>query len=102
MSELTGSQRKQLRKLAHRLSPVAAIGKQGLTDAVVDAVDQALADHELIKLKFADFKNEKEALSQQLAERTKSHCVGQLGNITILYRQHPVPKQRQISLAPQK
>ena len=98
MPDLTSAQRKHLRRLAHPLDPVAKIGKGGLTDAVERAVDKALDDHELIKVKFVDFKDQKKELSAQLAQRTQSHQAGLIGNIVILYRQNPDPEKRAIAL----
>ena len=53
MSEaaLGGKQRRHLRALAHHLTPLVKIGKDGLGAGVVAAVKQALLDHELIKVK---------------------------------------------------
>ena len=48
---LTGKQRRALRALGHHLEPVVLVGQNGITDGVVAAVDQALHDHELIKVK---------------------------------------------------
>ena len=48
---MTGKERRHLRALAHRLSPVVIIGQRGLSDAVVRQVDGALTDHELIKVR---------------------------------------------------
>ncbi len=87
---LTGKQRRHLRALGHALEPVAYIGKEGVSAAFVTAVDQALLDHELIKVKVggsADLpRHEAAAL---LAERTKSEVAQVLGNTILLYRAHP-------------
>ena len=88
METLKGSQRKYLRGLAHQLRPVAHVGKLGLTDAVVAAVDQALEDHELIKVKYSDFKDEKRELNAELERRASCHCVGCVGHVASFYRQH--------------
>ena len=98
MRELRGEDRKYLRKLAHRLRPVVHIGKGGLTDNVIESVNLALYDHELIKAKFVEFKEEKRSLSEEVARRTESHRVGLIGNIAILYREHPEEEKRKIQL----
>lgn len=98
MDSLTSAQRKQLRALAHHLQPVVYVGKQGLTDALVQAVDEALVSHELIKVKFNDFKGEKQAISEQIAAQTRASLAGIIGNIAILYRQHPEEEKRRIRL----
>ena len=54
---LTGKQRRYLRGLGHELKVVVQVGKGGIDDGVIAAVDQALTDHELIKLKVGDNAN---------------------------------------------
>ena len=98
MNKLAGFQRKYLRGLAHELKPVVMIGKSGLTDAVHAMIDQALTDHELIKIKFVDFKDEKEVLSLDIATKSKSENVGGIGNIVIFYRQQEDIKKRKIKI----
>lgn len=98
MISLTGAQRHHLRSLAHHLDPICFVGKNGLTDAVVQAVVAALDAHELLKVKFIDCKKEKRELSAAIGERTDSAVVGLIGNIAILYREHPDAEKRRIQL----
>ena len=98
MTKLTGADRKFLRSAAHHLDPAVRIGKGGITDAVLQAVETALDDHELIKIKFMDFKKEKRALSEQIAEKSKSERVGLTGHVAILYRQNVDPEKRKIDV----
>ena len=55
MGKTTGSDRKYLRQLAHPLKPLVQIGSSGVTDALIAAVDTALRDHELIKIRFLEY-----------------------------------------------
>ena len=48
---LTGKQNQYLRSLGHHLNALVQIGKHGVTESVTAAVDQALLDHELIKIR---------------------------------------------------
>ena len=98
MKSLKGSQRTYLRGLAHKLRPVVQVGKNGLTEELIKAVDEALGSHELIKIKFVDFKEEKKALSQEIGERTSSEAVGMIGNIAIFYRQQSNKEKQKIIL----
>lgn len=98
MPPLTGAQRRHLRALAHHLDPVCFIGKNGLTEAVLQAVDAALDAHELLKVKFIDCKKEKRELAGALEAGTHSSVAGLIGNIAILYREHPDPEKRRIQL----
>jgi RNA-binding protein len=95
---LAGSQRTYLRGLAHKLHPVIQVGKNGVTQDLIKAADDALDIHELIKIKFVDFKDERKELSQEIAEKTSSEAVGLIGNVAILFRQNPNEKKRKITL----
>jgi RNA-binding protein len=98
MDKLKGSQRKYLRSQAHHLRPLVMIGAKGVTDQLIGSVDLALKDHELIKVKFGEFKEKKKEISAQIAQATKSEFIGLIGNIAILYRQNPKPEKRKIKI----
>ncbi|HPG54171.1 MAG TPA: ribosome assembly RNA-binding protein YhbY [Smithellaceae bacterium] len=96
--EMKGSAKKYLRAQAHHLKPEVIIGAKGVTDGLIASVDLALKDHELIKVKFGEFKEAKKEISGQIAQATKSELVGRVGNIAILYRQNPEPGKRKIKI----
>ena len=98
MQSLNSSQRSTLRGLAHSLKPVAVIGKNGLSAEVLEAVDQSLKDHELIKLRFLEFKDQKKELLNEITNKLHCHLVGLIGHIAILYRQHPEEDKRKVEL----
>ena len=98
MKSLTAQQRKYLRSQAHHLEPIVLIGKHGLTDGSIEAINKALDAHELVKIKFREHKDEKQFLSIQLAESTESHIVGIVGHTVILYRQNSDPDEQIIHL----
>ena len=93
---LEGYQRSYLSKLAHHLDPVVHIGAAGVSEAVIKAVDDALSCHELIKVKFLDFKDDKTTLSQGIADNLYAQLVRVTGNIAIYYRMARLPERRQI------
>lgn len=98
MQTLTATQRKYLRSLAHHLKPVVQVGKQGLTDALFTKIDQELDAHELIKVKFLEFHDQREAFAQTIVERSNSALVGIIGNVAILYREQADPARRTVLL----
>ena len=98
MEPLKGSQRKYLRAQAHHLKPIVIIGAKGVTEHLLVSVDVALKDHELIKVKFAEFKESKKEISEEIAKATESEQVGLIGNIAIFYRQQPDPEKRKFIL----
>ncbi len=95
--ELTSRQRKTLEKLAHPLSPVVIVGGNGVTEGVTGMVDSTLAAHELIKIKFNEYKEEKQELSAQLAEDCNATLVRIIGNVAIMYRPAEKPEDRKIT-----
>lgn len=98
MAELTGAQRKYLRGMAHYLKPVIQVGKNGLTDPVVEIIDKALDDHELIKVRISNPEGRKRELADEIAERTGSAWVGMVGFVVTLYRQQADPEKQTIEL----
>ncbi len=98
MPKPSAKQRKYLRRLAHSLDPVARVGKAGVTDAVVANVRRSLNDHELIKIKFVEHKDEKKTLFGEICERADAAPVGLIGNVAILYRENEDEEKRQITL----
>ena len=85
---LTGRQRKHLRGLAHNFEPLVHVGAAGVTDAVLQAVDAALAAHELVKVRLHQ-PDDKHASADALATGTGSALCGLVGHVVILYRPHP-------------
>lgn len=94
---LTGKQRRALRALGHGLSPVVQLGKGGISQALVGAVEEALAQHELIKIKVLDTADvDRHEAATELAGKTGSEVAQVLGYTILLYR--PDPEEPRISL----
>jgi RNA-binding protein len=66
------------------------MGKGGIDDGLVAAIEQALLDHELIKVKIGENAGmERDEAAEQIATKTKSDVAQVIGNIVLLYRAHP-------------
>ena len=87
--EMTSKFRAQLRSRAQTISPVVMVGHEGITEGVVSALDAALTDHELVKVRFQDFKEMVRDLSSELAQKTKSELVSTTGFTAVFYRKNP-------------
>lgn len=85
--ELTSKQRKYLEKLAHDLNPVVIVGGAGMTEGVEQMIDSTLASHELIKVKFNEYKDDKQELTQAVCDKCGATLVRIIGNVAILYRE---------------
>lgn len=86
---LSGNQRRYLRSLGHHLSPIVQVGKEGPTEGVVAALNQALFDHELVKVKLGQSVAEREEVADKLALGTASECAQILGRTVLFYKRHP-------------
>mgnify|MGYP006432797855 FL=1 len=88
---LTSKQRAHLRSLAHGQDPLIHIGKEGLTDAVEQAIEEAFNTRELVTLRVLD--NAPRDV-RDLAEAVAGAIDGVLvvetrGGTALLYRPHP-------------
>ena len=90
MIPLTNTQIRAFKAQAQRLKATLKIGKEGISPQFLAALDDALNHHELVKVKFDEFKEQKKELTPQLAEKTFSHLVTRVGNVVVLYRRKPV------------
>ena len=91
-SEMTSKYRAQLRSQAQSLNPIVMVGHEGITEGVIAALDAALPDHELVKVRFQDFKEMVRDLSVQLANKTGSALVSTTGFTAVFYRKNPEKK----------
>ena len=100
MEKLKGNQKKYLKGAAHKLKPVAFVGQRGVTESLIRSIDDALTHHELIKVKFVEYKDKsrKTTLAETIVQRTGSEIVGMIGHVVILFRQNEDPGQRRVSI----
>jgi RNA-binding protein len=87
---LTNAKIRELKARAQLMKPTLKVGHDGLSEQFIAALDVALKQHELVKVKFSDHKEEKKTLSPQLAEKTGSELIMRVGNVAVLYRAKPV------------
>lgn len=90
LERLPNSQISKFKSAAQLLDPMLKVGKAGLSEGFIKSVDAALTQHELVKIKFADFKEQKKELAPLLAEKTSSHLIMRVGNVMVLHRPKPV------------
>jgi RNA-binding protein len=85
-NSLTNAQIRALKAQAQRMKATLKLGKEGVSSEFLAALDQELTCHELVKIKFDEFKEQKKELTPQLAEKSGSHLVTRVGNVVVLYR----------------
>lgn len=90
---LTSKQRAYLRSLGNELEPVFQIGKGGLSEEFLSALDDALAARELIKVKvLKSCLEEPGDLADQAAQALDAQVVQKIGRVFLLYRQGEEPE----------
>ena len=92
--ELKSYQRAFLRSSAQELNPVVYVGKEGLTEGVIGALDKALSDHELVKVRFQNSKDEIKEISRELESATNSTFVATTGFTSVFFRQDASDPER--------
>jgi RNA-binding protein len=90
LEPLTNSQIRKFKAAAQLMDATLKIGKAGLSEGFIRTVSEELSRHELVKIKFAEFKADKKTLAPLLAEKTFSHLVMRVGNVMVLHRPKPV------------
>ncbi len=73
------------------------LGKQGLTDGVIAAVDEALEKHELVKVRLGtECPEGRDEVAERLGPAVKGEVAQLLGRTMLLYRRNP--KEQKIQL----
>ena len=97
MDELNNAQLRKLKAMAQRMEASVKVGKQGLSEPFIKSLDEELSRHELVKVKFVEFKEQKKELGPQLAERTNSRLVMQVGNVVVLFRRNAEEAKQKVN-----
>lgn len=96
---LIGKQRAQLRKLANPLAVTLHIGKDGITEGVIEQLNVLLESHELVKGKVLEnAMASPKAVAKALCKETGAKGVQVIGSKFVLYRQSSDPDKRKIVL----
>ncbi len=92
---LKSEDRRHYRSIGHHLRPIILIGASGLSPAVLEEVERALNDHELIKVKIAgEDRQARQALSAELVAATGAEQVQSIGRTLLIVRRVSQPNPR--------
>ena len=93
--QLTPTERKVHRALAHHLDPVVMIGNDGLTPSVLKEIDLALNSHGLIKVRvIGDDRNQRESMFHELADQLGAAPIQHIGKLLIFWRPQPEKEKK--------
>lgn len=88
--KLPGVALRHLRALGHDRKPVVMVGKEGITESLVEATRAALRTHELVKVKVqSEAPVDRHDAAQSLALATESVLAQVLGRTFLLYKRAP-------------
>ncbi|KAF0219857.1 MAG: hypothetical protein FD174_1581 [Geobacteraceae bacterium] len=90
---LTGKQKRFLRGVGHALKPVITVGKGEISEALVKETVEALAFHELIKVKILEScLLERNEVAEALAGSCRAEVAQILGRTILLYKKGDEPR----------
>ena len=85
--KLTGKQNRYLRGLGHHLKPIVFVGNEEVNNAVIEATEEALNAHELIKVKLQDgCLSDRKDVAEELTLATGATIAQVLGKSILLFR----------------
>ena len=84
---ITGKQRSELKRIAQDIRPTVMIGKEEVTPAVMDAIEDYLAAHELVKVQIQDgaILDPKET-ANEIAEACRNMSESKTGALIVMPR----------------
>ncbi|MEZ4311126.1 MAG: ribosome assembly RNA-binding protein YhbY [Polyangiaceae bacterium] len=87
---LTGKQTRHLRALGHHLDPVVQIGKNGITEALVAQLAEAIAHHELIKVRLLpECPLDRREAGEEVAAALEAELAQTLGRTLLFWKRNP-------------
>ena len=97
-NSITSTTRKKYRQIGHHLRPIVTVGNSGITGGVIDEMQRALRDHELIKVKLnIEKKSERAREVKDLSTALNAHLIQMIGKNALLYKKNPGAKSSSLS-----
>ena len=79
----------QLKSEANQINPILNIGKNGVTDALIEELNKQIKANRLVKvriLKSAEEEKDLNAIAEEISEATRSTLIEVRGRTVVLYR----------------
>ncbi len=96
---LSPENKKLFRNIGHNLKPTVTVAGNGLSEGVVNELNRALADHELIKVKLAITDREiRKQLVSDLCKKTRAEIVQEIGKVALIFRASDKPNLKTSNL----
>jgi RNA-binding protein len=98
---MRGKDRAELRAEAHHLRPTVHVGHHGITDTLLQSLNEALEARELVKVQVE--RNAPDSVkdtANRLATEVEAEVIQVIGRKTTLYRHNPTLHKKPDSLPP--
>lgn len=96
--ELRGKQKRFLRSEAHHLQPIFQIGKNGVNEAMLVQIGEALEKRELIKITLLQNTDEvAEEVAEKLEKELACQVVQIIGRVLVVFKPSTKEKYQKIS-----
>src|SRR5689334_2724259 len=92
MEKVSGQELGKLKSAAQKLDAIVTLGKAGISEPFLKSLNEALDQHELVKVRLAEFKEQKKEMAAALSEKTQSQVIQRVGHVVVLYRKSSQPK----------
>ncbi len=89
MSQAKAPTQRKLKQIAHHLHPVVTVGDAGVSDNLKQELVRALTDHELIKVKLAGDREQREQWIAELSTAGECELITSIGKVAVFYRANP-------------
>ncbi|MFZ5641286.1 MAG: ribosome assembly RNA-binding protein YhbY [Bacillota bacterium] len=91
--KLTGKQKRFLRAMGSEIEPIVQVGKGGVSDNLIQQVDEALEARELVKLRvLKNSPDELDDIAGKIAAATGAAVAQTIGHIILFYRPAKKPE----------
>lgn len=87
--KLSTADKKKYRTIGHQLDPIVTISENGISDGVINELNRALTDHELVKVKLAiGDRDAREEVARVIAGEVRAEVVQKIGKVVLLLRRN--------------
>ncbi|MGM0508189.1 MAG: YhbY family RNA-binding protein [Fusobacteriota bacterium] len=88
--EITSKRRAELKKIGNKFKAIVRVGKDGVSENLIESINGAIKNRELIKVKILDNLDEdKRDVANKIAEGTGSKVIEIRGSVILIFKENP-------------
>lgn len=83
---ISNQHKKHFKVIGHNLKPIVMIAGKGLSEGVIEELERALSDHELIKIKLAIVdRSIRKALVEEVCTTLNATLIQEIGKVALIF-----------------